>query len=419
MPIIPIERAVAALDPSRETLFTRTNLLRPMLRSILGPFLLALLAIALVGCEPAPDDAQARPSADATERAVPVQTAPVTEEQRALPIRTSGRLAKKAEMQLSFKIGGFIEDIRFDEGDRVREGQVLARLDLDEINAQVQRAEATLKKARRDLRRAKALYRDSVATLEEKQDAQTAVDVAASELQVARFNRKHSTISAPTDGQVLKRMAEENEQIPAGSPVFEFGAQTEGWVMRVGLADKDVMKLRLGSEAEVRFDAFPEATFRARVTEIADAADPVSGTFEVELQIADPEDRLKSGLVGTADITPTDTERYFFVPTGAIVEGDGRYGVVYGLRDPSRTPASDTSARAPESQDVRRVERRSVRIERMLGDEVAIRTGLEGVGRVVTRGGSYLQDDGLARLQSDGAESPTTAHSARQPRRRR
>jgi RND family efflux transporter MFP subunit len=299
-------------------------------------------------------------------------------------------------MTLSFKIGGFVEEIRVDEGDRVRKGQVLAHLDLEEINAQVQRAEANLAKARRDLRRAKALYQDSVATLEEKQNAQTAVDVAASDLQVARFNKQHSTIVAPADGQILRRMAEENEQLPAGTPVFEFGAETEGWVMRVGLADEDVVTLRLGSPAEVQFDAFPEETFEARVTEIADAAEPISGTFEVELQIADPEGKLKSGLIGKADITPVDTKRYFFVPTSAIVEGDGQFGVVYGLAESSRDGA----------ENAHRVERRSVRIERILGEQVAIRSGLDGVERVVTRGGPYLEDGAWARTVS---QAPTVA----------
>jgi RND family efflux transporter MFP subunit len=358
--------------------------------------LLLVGAAVLIGCRPSADGASAQSADRAGPDAVPVRTAPVVQEARALPIRTSGRLARKAEMTLSFKIGGFVEEVRVDEGDRVRKGQGLAHLDLEEINAQVQRAEANLAKARRDLRRAKALYQDSVATLEEKQNAQTAVDVAASDLQVARFNKQHSTIVAPADGQILQRMAEENEHLPAGAPVFEFGAETEGWVMRVGLADEDVVTLRLGSPAEVQFDAFPEEAFEARVTEIADAAEPISGTFEVELQIADPEGKLKSGLIGKADITPVDTQRYFFVPTSAIVEGDGQFGVVYGLAESSRDAA----------EDAHRVERRSVRIERILGEQVAIRSGLDGVERVVTRGGPYLEDGAWARTVS---RAPTVA----------
>lgn len=371
------------------------------------PLLVVVGALVLTGCRSGADDASAQSTTGpATANAVPVRTAPVVQESRALPIRTSGRLARKAEMSLSFKVGGFVETIRVDEGDRVRKGQVLARLDLDEINARVRRAEASLEKAERDLRRATALYADSVATLEEKQNAQTAVEVAAARLREARFNQRHATIVAPSDGRIQNRRVEEHEQVRPGEPVFEFGADAEGWVMRVGLADKDVVKLRLGSPAAVTFDAFPDEPVEARVTEIADAADPVSGTFEVELRIDDPAGRLKAGMIGAADITPTQADSLFFVPTGAIVEGDGQYGVVYALRDDPAAAQADTAS-------VRRVDRRQVRIERLLGDEVAVRSGLEGVDRVVVRGGAYLQDNAWARIESPA--SPVAADTSAAP----
>jgi RND family efflux transporter MFP subunit len=372
------------------------------------PLWLLVGAAVLTGCRPSADDASAQFAERAGPDAVPVRTAPVVQEARALPIRTSGRLARKAEMSLSFKVGGFVETIRVDEGDRVRKGQVLARLDLDEINARVRRAEASLEKAERDLRRAKVLYADSVATLEEKQNAETAVEVAAARLRETRFNQRHATITAPSDGRIQNRRVEEHEQVRPGAPVFEFGADAEGWVMRVGLADKDVVKLRLGSPATVTFDAFPEEPFQARVTEIADAADPVSGTFEVELRIDDPAGRLKAGMIGSADLTPTEADSLFFVPTGAIVEGDGQYGVVYALRDAPAAARSDTAT-------VHRVERREIRIARILGDEVAVRSGLAGTERVVVRGGAYLQDGAWARVPSTNSESPTISDRRRRP----
>jgi RND family efflux transporter MFP subunit len=372
------------------------------------PLLILIGAVVLTGCRSGSNGASAQPAERAGPDAVPVRTAPVVQEARALPIRTGGRLARKAEMSLSFKIGGFVETIRVDEGDRVRQGQVLARLDLDEINARVRRAEASLDKAERDLRRAKALYADSVATLEEKQNAETAVEVAAATLREARFNQRHATITAPSDGRIQNRRVEEHEQVRPGDPVFEFGADAEGWVMRVGLADKDVVKLRLGSPATVTFDAFPEEPFRARVTEIADAADPVSGTFEVELRIDDPAGRLKAGMIGSADITPTEADSLFFVPTGAIVEGDGQYGVVYAIREDPAAAGADTAT-------VHRVERRQVRIARILGHEVAVRSGLAGTERVVVRGGAYLQDGAWARVEKMASEPPTISDRRRRP----
>jgi hypothetical protein len=83
----------------------------------------------------------------------------------------------------------------------------------------------------------------------------------------------------------------------------------------------------------------------------------------------------------------------------AIVEGDGTYGIVYSVQDDDR----DTLSR----DGIRKVKRQSVRIERMLGDEVAIRSGLNGTQRVVTRGGAYLQDGAWVRLET--MRAPTVA----------
>jgi multidrug efflux system membrane fusion protein len=186
----------------------------------------ALLAVVLLGC-----GAEAERS-DAPETApTPVKTTPATARTTPLPIRTSGQLASQAEVQLAFKVGGIIQDLRVDEGDQVRAGQTLARLDLSEIDAQVQEAKSALEKAQRDLKRTRQLYRDSVATLAEKQNAETAVETAEARLQTARFNREHAVIEAPESGRILRRHAEAGEQVGPGTPVLTLGATGRGWVV--------------------------------------------------------------------------------------------------------------------------------------------------------------------------------------------
>ena len=128
-----------------------------------------------------------------------VKTAQVTKEEISLPIHTSGKLYSKTELKLSFKIAGIIEKILVEEGQKINKGQLLAKLDQSEISAQVMRAKSGFQKASRDLERVKRLYADSVATLEQMQDATTGFDIAKSNLKVAEFNLKHSAIYAPTD----------------------------------------------------------------------------------------------------------------------------------------------------------------------------------------------------------------------------
>ena len=120
----------------------------------------------------------------------------------ALPISAVGTLEPATSSRLSFKVGGPIARLYADEGDRVRSGQLLAELASDEIDAAVRQAEAALEKARRDAERMERLYRDSVVTLAQFQDAQTGFDVAESAHTSATFNQRYARITAPAGGRV-------------------------------------------------------------------------------------------------------------------------------------------------------------------------------------------------------------------------
>ncbi|MBX2818583.1 MAG: efflux RND transporter periplasmic adaptor subunit [Rhodothermaceae bacterium] len=306
-----------------------------------------------------------------------VFVAPIEKRDQPLPIRTSGRLSSKAEVRLSFKIGGIIERLYVDEGRSVRKGGILARLNLAEIDAQVVQATSGLEKAQRDFNRVEGLFKDSVATLEQFQDAQTGVDIAEANVRIAEFNRKHAEIKAPSSGRILRRMAEQDELVSPGQPVFVFGSSQTGWVARVGLADRDIVKLALGDSAKLVFDAYPEQVFNGWVTEVADAADPMSSTFEVEVAIEDPGSLLKSGFIARVDLFPSSGDSYLYIPVEALVEGNDREGIVYVY-----------------DEDNHEAKKVAIQIGRLLDSEIAVAGGLEDYEHVVTDGASFLQGDG-------------------------
>jgi membrane fusion protein, multidrug efflux system len=304
---------------------------------------------------------------------IAVKTAPVLTKEISLSIHSSGKLASKTEMKLSFKIGGIIEDILVEEGQKVKKGQLLAKLDQSEINAKVTQARSGFAKASRDLERVKKLYADSVATLEQLQDVTTAFEIAQSNIKVAEFNLKHSAIYAPQDGKILKRLSEKNELIGAGMPLFFFGSSGKDWIIRIGVTDRDIIRLQLGDSASVSFDAYPDKNFPARVSEIAEAADPRTGTFEIELVVTSIQQKLISGFVGQVQIFPSDQKCYHIIPIEALVEGDGRNGYVFTQRHNSE-----------------KVEKLPVKIVFLINDQVAIETGLENISEVITEGAAYL-----------------------------
>ncbi len=252
----------------------------------------------------------------------PVNVAELAVTTEPIPIIASGKLASQAEIKLSFKIGGLIQAILVREGEAVQKGKVLAKLDMTEIRARYTQAKSALEKAERDFNRVKGLFVDSVATLEQFQNVQTAYNIALSDFNIAEFNLQHATIYAPVEGRVLRKYADPGELVAAGMPVLIVGSSGVGaQVIRIGVSDRDVIRLVLGDSASVVFDAYPEQTFSAYVSEIASAADPRTGVFEVELTLSESLPVHKNGFVGKVTLFPSQQMPYYRLPINALVEG--------------------------------------------------------------------------------------------------
>ena len=221
----------------------------------------------------------------ATPAPISVRTAPVVREKVLRPIRAAGRLGGKQEMALAFRTAGTVDRLLVREGQTVRRGQVLATLDTLDADAVLVQARAAHEKAERDRARIAGLASAGAAARVSLQDAETAVELTSAALRQARHARVVSEIRAPDDGQVQRRLVEAHEQVGAGTPVFLMRGATRGWVVKLGLSDRDAVQVRIGDAATVRFDAFPDRTFSARVTEIAGGASPQTGTFEVEVSV--------------------------------------------------------------------------------------------------------------------------------------
>lgn len=312
---------------------------------------------------------------------VTVRAAPVIERLIARPIVATGTVGHKDEIVMSFKIGGIVERIAVDAGQPVRAGQTLAVLDLREIEATLTKARTTAEKAERDLERARRLYGDSVVTLAQFEDAQTAAEVSHADLDAAAFNRRYAVIVAPTAGTILRRSAEPGELVSPGAPVLTVGSLARGIVVRVGLADRDLVRVRSGDGAVVAFEALPDITFSGTVTEIGAAADPGTGTYLVEITLPDAESLL-AGMVGQVEIRPNNGVPGVIVPIEAVLEADGTTATVFVL-----------------STDGTRAERRRVTVLSIEDDGVAIAAGLEGVDAVITDGAAWLDDGAAVRVE--------------------
>jgi multidrug efflux system membrane fusion protein len=331
-------------------------------------FLIVAGAALLAGCN--------SKATNETSAATPVRVAAATSGPAAPSIRTNGLLANKDEIRLAFKVGGVIRKLVVSEGERVRKGQRLAQIEQTEVNASVEQARQAHEKAKRDAARGERLFHDKVISLEQLQDLRTQAAMAEAALNSAEFNWNYAAIVAPRDGTVLRRLAEERELVAAGAPVLVFGGQERGFVVRAGLADREIVQVRIGDSVRVKLDALPDATLDGKVTEIASAADGASGMFGIEVAIdSQAELPLKSGLVAKLTIVPASalSGSRVYVPIGAIVEGDGRNARLFVL-------------------DNDRARRRDIEVAFIEGAVVAVASGVDVGEQVITDGAQYLED---------------------------
>ncbi len=305
---------------------------------------------------------------------VPVRLAPVQQVERAEPVVASGLVSSSEEARLSFKVGGIINKLYVEEGQSVRKGQLLAILNLTEIDAQVTQAQLAQEKAERDLGRVKKMYADTAATLEQLQNATTGSNVAKQNLTIAQFNRGYAQIRASVDGTVTRKMVNEGEFVSAGAGVYLLsGNRRSDWVVRVGISDKDWVRLKLGDRASIRLDAYPDRTLTGTISELAQAADPMNKLYEIEVRLAGNGVKLAPGLFAKVTLTPAQRRTYSLVPIEAIVEGNGKDGFVYVL-----------------ASDQQHIRKQPIQIGYISGENVLLTSGLSADKQVITSGSAYL-----------------------------
>jgi len=305
---------------------------------------------------------------------IPVKTTAVQEAVVTDPIEASGFVSSSAEARLSFKTGGIIQRILVDDGDDVHSGQLLATLNLTEINSMVNQAQQGVEKAQRDYDRAKHLYEDTVASLEQFQNASTALTIAKQQLEAAKFNQSYSEIRATQPGKIIKKLMNEGEVVSPGLPIFYMTSSgPQDWLVKVGIPDKDWARLSNGNKATVHIDAFPDQQFNATVSNLAQAPDPTSGLYIIELKLDPAGRKMASGLFAKTNITVSNSSTYRFVPIDAIIEGEGKDAFVF-------TVQNNKALKVP------------VHVAFIKDGKAMITSGLEQVNSVVVDGSAYLRD---------------------------
>jgi RND family efflux transporter MFP subunit len=279
-------------------------------------------------------DAMSSPNVSVREE-IPVKVITLRQQLAQQAIHASGQFTTEDETFLSFKTGGIINQVLVKEGDAVHKGQLVATLQMTEINAQVQQVKFNYEKALRDYHRYSNLYRDSVATLEQLQNTKTALDISLQQLNTIRFNQSYSEIRATANGYVLKRLANPGQMVNPGEPVLQTnGAHQSAWILKVGVSHIEWSTIKTGNTAKVETVALPHKLMDAVVSGKTEGVDPSTGTFTIKLLLkGNMHEAIAAGLFGKAIIYPSAEISTWAIPYDALMDGDAGDAYVFVTND--------------------------------------------------------------------------------------
>ena len=278
----------------------------------------------------------------------------VAAEQGSLPgvITASGELEAIRRVNVSPKNQGRLEALYVDEGDVVRKGQVLARMDsgdfkdrMDELAALERQARAEYEAKRADFIRHRQLLDSGAISASDLDGFRSAYISSREALTAARERVEQRSvegndldIKAPFDGMITERFAEPGAYVTptttastnAGASSSSIVELSEGLEVAAKVPESDIGRIRVGQEAVVRVDAYPDQRFAARVRDIAPRAEKTDNviSFEVELSLIDPSPSLRIGMTVDVDFQTGRTAQSTLVPTVAIVTENGKPGVL-------------------------------------------------------------------------------------------
>jgi len=289
------------------------------------PVLLACAIALAAGCSngKAKDKDKESTEADA---AVPVEVQPLRRAAMVAVYSGTAPVEAHEEAEVVAKVGGEVRQLFVEEGDSVKAGQIMARLDGDRLRLEVAQNEANLRKLERDYNRQLELSEKGLVAKGTAENAKFDLDALRAAYDSARLELSYTEIRAPIDGVVSARHIKLGNTITQNTPTFHV-TNLDPLVAYVHIPEKEFRKLAPQQTAEVVVDALGGDRFTGTISRISPTVDPKTGTFRARVEVQDPSRRLKPGMFARVNIVYERREDALQLPRSALIDADGTQSV--------------------------------------------------------------------------------------------
>lgn len=348
-------------------------------------------AFALTGCSGGESAEDAKTAEQGEEKkkveSVPVEVAAVAKRNISASYTGTANLEAPGEASVVAKTSGVVLQIFAEEGDVVKAGQVLARIDPERPRLEMERARATVRKLENNYRRSQELLSQKLVSAEASDQIRYDLESARASYELAQLELSYTSIVAPISGVIAQRMVKPGNLLGLNAPVFRIvdNSQLEA-VLNV--PERELATMKQGLAVRMQVDAVPGQSFEGRIDRISPVVEAGSGTFRV-VTAFNSDGTLRPGMFGRLEIVHDQRQDALTLPRVALLEGEGE-AAVFVVRD-------GKAARTPVELGFVNGTYAEVRAGVAEGDQVVT------VGKVTLRDGVQVEVVNLPKQESEGA----------------
>ncbi|MFH1598758.1 MAG: efflux RND transporter periplasmic adaptor subunit [Pseudomonadota bacterium] len=302
--------------------------------------------------------------------AVPVEVAAVAKRPIAASFTGTANLEAPGEAQVVAKTSGVLLQLLAEEGDQVKAGQVLARIDPERPRLEMERARATVRKLENNYRRSQELLESKLVSAEASDQIRYDLEAARAAYQLAQLELSYTNIVAPIDGVIAARAVKPGNLIQLNSSLFRI-VDTSRLEAVLNVPERDLATMKEGLTVRMTADAMPGETFEGVIDRVSPVVDAGSGTFRVVTAFPGGEG-LRPGMFGRIEVVYDQRNDALTVPRSALLQDAGETAV-FAVRD-------SKAVRVP------------IEIGHLSGELAEVRKGLDEGDQVVTAGKVALRD---------------------------
>ena len=324
---------------------------------------------------------------------MPVEVQPLKRAEMVAVYSGTAPIEAHEEATVVAKVGGEVRQIFVEEGDAVKAGQVLARLDGDRLRLALAQTDANLRKLERDYKRTLELAEKGLVPKSTAENTKYDLDALRAGYDSARLELSYTEIRAPINGVISARKIKVGNTIGPNDPTFTV-TDLDPLLAYVHVPEKEFRKIAPGQNAEIVVDALGGARFVGKISRISPTVDPQTGTFRARVEVPDPTRTLKPGMFARVNIVYERRQAALQLPRTAILDADGQQSVF--------VVASG------------KAEQRTIKTGLANGGWIEVLDGLKGTEQVVTVGQAGLKTGTLVKIVGDGVPKPLAAVAADQ-----